>query len=270
MKLSALICAQNDEARLGECLRRVAFCDDIVVVADRCTDRTAEIARQHGATVVDGIFPHEGQRKSVGVAACRGAWILEVDPSELVDPALAYEIRAAIHGRPDGDWFTVPVQHVVNGRLVRRGWSREDECAPKLYRRHVKRWAAGRVTPSVAMNGRFAGAIETPLRRQSYADLGQMLSQLGSRTNLRAQDLADAGTAGKLGGDILRAAGRFLDGYVLRQGLREGELGFLVSLVAGLEIVLSGVRARELIRVRAAAEAEPLAQPAQLGLAGRR
>ena len=32
MKLSALVCAHNDEARLADCLRRLEFCDEIVVV----------------------------------------------------------------------------------------------------------------------------------------------------------------------------------------------------------------------------------------------
>jgi glycosyltransferase involved in cell wall biosynthesis len=72
VKLSALVCAHNDEARLADCLRRLDFCDEIVVVADRCTDRTQEIARQFGARVIDGIFQLESQRKAAGVAACLG------------------------------------------------------------------------------------------------------------------------------------------------------------------------------------------------------
>ena len=66
VKLSGLVCAHNEEARLTACLERLAFCDEIVVVADRCTDRTEQIARRHGARVVSGIFPVEGRRKEAG------------------------------------------------------------------------------------------------------------------------------------------------------------------------------------------------------------
>ncbi|HEY8004555.1 MAG TPA: glycosyltransferase [Phenylobacterium sp.] len=272
MKLSALVCAHNDEARLADCLRRLDFCDEIVVVADRCTDRSQEIARHHGARLIDGIFPLEGQRKAAGVDACLGEWILEVEPDEQVDAKLAYEVRAAIHGRPAGDWFDVPVDNVLGGTLVRRGWGAGvgEALAPRLYRQRVKRWRPARVDPAVTLEGRHAGALETPIVRRGERDVGQMIARLDRRTSLRAQDLADAGQARGLAADTLRALGRFWIAYVWRQGVREGELGFLIALMAGLDVVLSGVRARNLLKLRAAAAAEPAAEPAQISLAGRR
>jgi len=257
---------------LADCLRRLLFCDEIVVVADRCTDRSQEIARQFGARVIDGIFPLESQRKTAGVSACLGEWVLEVEPDEHVDPALAYEIRAAIHGRPGGDWFDLPLDNFVGRTLVRRGWGAGlgEVMSPRLYRRRVKHWKAGRVEPKVVLDGRFAGELETRLVRHADPDLGHLLGRLNRQTALRAQDLADAGDAGDLVTDLMAAVGRFWTSYVWRRGLREGELGFLIALMAGLEAVLSGLRARELLKARAAAAAEPAAQPAQIGLAGRR
>jgi len=272
VKLSALVCAHNEEARLAECLRRLEFCDEIVVVADRCTDRTQEIARHFGARVIDGIFPLESQRKAAGVSACLGEWVLEVQPDEHVGAALAYEVRAAIHGRPCGDWFDVPIDNFVGTTLVRRGWGADlgEVLSPRLYRRAVKRWKAGRVGPAVTLEGRHAGALETPLARFADLDVSHLMARMDRQAALRAQDLADAGETGGLVADVMRGLGRFWTSYVWRRGLREGELGFLVALMAGVSDVLCGVRARELARLRAAAALEPAAQPARLGLAGRR
>ncbi|MFL5298518.1 MAG: glycosyltransferase [Phenylobacterium sp.] len=271
MKLSALVCAQNDETRLADCLRHLDFCDEVVVIADRCTDRSAEIARQFGARVIDGIFPLESQRKTAGVAATLGDWILEIEPDEQVGPELAYEIRAAIHGRPSGDWFNLPVHNFVGERLVRRGWGAGlgETAAPKLYRRRVKRWKARRVEPVVVMDGAYAGALETPLARCADPDLGHMMARLSRQAWLRAQDLVDSGRPGDLLGDVARGVGRFFACYVWRQGVREGELGFLISLMAALEAVLAGVRARELARARAVAPATPAMLPAQFADARR-
>ena len=276
VKLSALVCAQNDEARLPDCLRRLAFCDEIVVVADRCTDRSAEIARQHGARVIEGIFPLESQRKTAGLSACLGEWVLEVEVCEHVDPALAYEVRAAIHGRPAGDWFNMPVHNFVGGQLVRRGWggSLGAAAAPRLYRRSVKRWKAARLAAPAVLDGRYAGAIETPLLRRADADLGGLMARVERQSWLKAQDLAEAGRPGRLAGDAGRAVGRFVGCYLWRQGVREGEMGFVVSLMAAVEPVLAGVRARELVRTRAGsgAVAPPATQapPTRLAEALRR
>ena len=271
MKLSALVCAHNAEARLADCLQGLEFCDEIVVVADRCTDRTQEIARQFGARVIDGIFPLESQRKGAGLAACLGEWILEVEPDERVEHALAYEIRAAIHGGPVGDWFDVPVENFVGETLVRRGWGAGlgVASAVRLYRRRAKRWKAARIAPEALLDGRSAGALETPLQRRADADIGQMFARLNQQAALRAQDIADGDRRGGLLSDLGRGLGQFWTCYVWRQGLREGELGFLISLMAGLDPILSGVRARDLVRIRGLAQAAPAqAQPTRIGRTG--
>jgi hypothetical protein len=95
-----------------------------------------------------------------------------------------------------------------------------------------------------------------------------MLARLNRQSALRAQDLADAGKGGRLIGDLGKAIARFWTCYVWRQGVREGELGFLIAMMAGLDAVVSGVRARELIRARNLAAAAQAAQPARFGRTG--
>lgn len=273
MKLSALVCAQNDEAQLADCLRGLEFCDEIVVVADRCTDRTQDIARQFGARVIDGIFPLENYRKAAGVASCLGEWILEVEPDERVDAKLAYEIRAAIHGRPAGDWFDVPVHNYLGSTLVRRGWGGGfgATLSPKLFRRHVKHWSAARIAAPTTMRGRRAGGLETPLIRQAEADIGQWIARLDRQSWLRAQDLAEVGAPHSLPRAVLHGLRQFAACYLWRHGVREGAAGFLIALMAGLEPVLAALRTREILGARRAAAAVPSAantQPARLGRTG--
>lgn len=271
MKLSALVCAHNEEARLADCLRRLDFCDEIVVVADRCTDRTQEIARQFGARVIDGIFPLENQSKAAGVAACLGEWVLEVETDEIVEAALAYEVRAAIHGRPAGDWFDVPLDNYVGETLIRRGWGGAFGAAnaPRLYRRSIKRWQARRAQPAAILDGRYAGALETPICRNADPDVGQMIARLNRQTALRALDIADSGRAGGILGSLASGLRQFWTSYVWRRGLFEGEIGFLIAMMDGLDPVLSSLRAREILKARAqSAAALPGARPTRIGRVG--
>lgn len=257
MRVSALVCARNEEARLADCLYGLRHYDEIVVVADRCIDRTAEIARRHGALVVEGIFPLESQRKEAGLGACSGDWILEIDADELADEALASEIRREI-ATASGDWFNVPIDNYVGGQLVRRGWggSFGTSLVARLYRRGVKRWKAERVHPGVTFQGRTAGTLKAAIRHQVDEDIGDMVDRLNRYTALRAADLADRGEPGSLWDNVFRGFRRFWKCYVGRRGREEGDLGFLIALMAGLYPVLSHLRAKEILAARRAQVAE--------------
>ena len=52
--LSALVVAHNEEERLAECLERLAFADEIVVVLDKCTDGSKEVAARFTGRLVEG------------------------------------------------------------------------------------------------------------------------------------------------------------------------------------------------------------------------
>jgi glycosyltransferase involved in cell wall biosynthesis len=246
--LSGLVCVHNEEARLAECLKRLAFCDEIVVVADRCTDRSEAIARKMGARVVSGIFPVEGLRKAAGVAACRGDWILELDADETVTPALAREIRETV-GRADaGDWYQVPVDNFVGAQLVRHGWggSFGASSVARLFRKGVKSWKSERVHPGTTFTGVYGGRLNNAILHKVDDDIADMIQRLNRYTALRGQDLADSGEIKSLWDDLFRGVRRFYKCYVSRKGYKEGDMGFLIAVMAGLYPLLSNLKAREI------------------------
>ena len=224
VRLTALVCAHNQEAQLSHCLRRLSFCDEIVVVADRCTDRTAEIARRHGAVVVSGIFPQEAQRKAAGLEAATGDWILELEPDAQVGSALAWEIRATLKMKPAGDWFEIPVHNYVGEDLVRHGWTGALTAmkAPRLYRPWAKAWSPRRLARAT-MTGAPAGALKGALRRDLAAGSAELLQRLAATAALAAEDLADAGRPGSLPAALVRALGEFARAYLACGAWRDGE-----------------------------------------------
>lgn len=265
VRLSALVCVHNQDARLSECLRKLSFCDEIVVVADRCTDRSQDIARRQGAVVIDGIFPLESQRKAAGVEACSGDWILEIDPDELVDAALAWEIRAVLQMRPAGDWYDLPIDNYVGETLVRDGWvgPLSATVEPRLYKRGLKAWEPRRVAAPVVMAGRSGGALKGAIRRSLGRDTGGLLDRLTRLSGLHAEDIADAGKVASLGASLRQGAGAFLRAYAVRGGWREGRPGLVVAAMAALFPVLSNTRAVEVLEARAAAATEA-ARPSRM------
>lgn len=256
MRISALVCAHDEEARLGACLAKLGGFDEVVVVADRCSDTTAAVARRAGARVVEGDFPLESARKEAGLALCTGDWVLEVDADEHVTPELAAEVRTAV-ATAQGDWFKVPLDNYVGDVLVRFGWggSFGTTLGGRLARRGAKRWKADRVHPGVVFDGACAGVLRSPLLHYVDDDLSDMMMRLNRYTTLRATDLADRGDPGGLWDNVFRGFRRFWKCYVGRKGRREGDLGFMISLMAALYPVISHLKAKEILRQRASAPA---------------
>ena len=271
VKLSALVCVHNQEAQLSQCLRRLSFCDEVVVVADRCTDRSQEIARRHGAVIVSGIFPLENQRRSAGLAAASGQWVLEVEPDELIDSALAWEIRATLKMHAEGDWYEIPVDNYVGDELIRQGWTGavSTDRAARLYRPKAKHWKARRLDDGAVLVGPCGGALKGAIRRNLGQDIGEAMDRLTRLTALRGEDLAD-GVVRPTSGGLASGVGQFLDSYFRRGGWREGRLGLLAAMMAGLYPILSHLRAREILEARGrAAIAQEGRTAAVVGLGAR-
>lgn len=266
-RLTALVCVRDEEAALPQCLDRLSFCDEMVVVADRCVDGSEAVARRYGAVVVCGIYPLESQRKEAGLDAATGDWIFEVDADEHVTPALAAEIRQTI-AREDADWFQVPIDNYVGERLVRHGWggSFGTSSVGRLFRRGHKSWKSGRVHPGTTFGGRYGGLLKNAMAHNVDRDIGDMLARFERYTALRGMDLAEGGKFKGLPSNCFRAVRRFWKCYVRRKGYREGEIGFLIALLAGLFPLVSELRAKEYRRqlARAALPAEA-AQPEPVG-----
>jgi glycosyltransferase involved in cell wall biosynthesis len=243
--LSALVVAHDEETQLADCLSRLCFADEIVVVLDRCRDRSREVALQFTDRIVEGAWEREGPRRHAGIEACRGAWIVEIDADERVGAELAAEIRTVTQNSAAA-WHLVPVDNYIGDRLVRYGWGASfgRSAHAGLFRKGVKIWGEQRVHPAVTLNGIEGPALQTRLVHHVDRNITDMLHRLDRYTTARAKDLRDSGDIGSYPRNLRRIFTRFWKCYVGRRGYREGPYGFLIALCAGLYPILSYLKAR--------------------------
>ena len=106
MKLSIVIPAYNEEKLLGrtlDCIRAatdsIGECDwELVVCDNNSTDRTTEIARQHGATVVFEPVNQISRARNAGAAAATGDWLVFVDADSQPSAGLFLGVLKSIKG----------------------------------------------------------------------------------------------------------------------------------------------------------------------------
>lgn len=104
MQLSVVIISYNEEANLGRTLASVAPLvrdgqGEIIVLDSGSTDRTVEIARQHGAKVFVEPWKGFAAQKNSALEKASGDWILSLDADEELEPELVEEI-AEIQQQP--------------------------------------------------------------------------------------------------------------------------------------------------------------------------
>ena len=78
--LSVILITRNEEANLEDCLASLeGIAQQIVVVDTNSTDRTLEIAQNHGATIAQpSYWPGFGPQKNRALDLATGTWVLSL------------------------------------------------------------------------------------------------------------------------------------------------------------------------------------------------
>lgn len=100
-KFSVIIPAHNEEKYIGKCLRAIISASkyvkpdgvEIIVVANRCTDKTCAIAKHYGARVLINDDKCIAAIRNTGVKAAKGEIVVTIDADSLMTKHSLVEIR---------------------------------------------------------------------------------------------------------------------------------------------------------------------------------
>jgi len=89
--------ARDEAAYLADCLaaieaQRTDRALEVIVVDGDSDDATPEIAREYGATVVEGPGESIGEGRALGARHAAGDWLVFVDADTVLDPAFLEEV----------------------------------------------------------------------------------------------------------------------------------------------------------------------------------
>jgi glycosyltransferase involved in cell wall biosynthesis len=108
--VSVVIPAHNEGAYIGKCLACVQNAakqiepqqTEIIVVANRCTDDTAEVARSFGANVVENGARCIAAVRNAGAAKARGQFLVTIDADSYMSESALAEVCTLLHS---GDYI---------------------------------------------------------------------------------------------------------------------------------------------------------------------
>jgi len=124
-KVTVLIAVRNEEKNIEAAIRSAHWATKIFVIDSFSTDRTCEIAKSLGATVVqfsyDGGWPKK-RNWALQNLPIETEWVLVLDADERVNDELKHEILRSI-STTDANGFYMRWKFVFLGRWMRHCWS---------------------------------------------------------------------------------------------------------------------------------------------------
>jgi glycosyltransferase involved in cell wall biosynthesis len=123
LPVSVIIPVRNEAKNLPRCLQALRSVGEVYVIDSQSTDDTVEIARSHGAQVVQfhykGGWPKKRQW-AMNTLPIAYEWILLLDADEVLTTELSDEIRSAIQNSAvDGYWIQLRIWFL--GQVLRHG-----------------------------------------------------------------------------------------------------------------------------------------------------
>ena len=153
--LSACLIVKNEEKHLDRCLSSLKeFVDEIVVVDTGSTDRTIEIAEQHGAVIGHFSWIDDfASARNESLRLAKGDWVLWIDADEEVKPGSRNMILEALI-RPHFGGYFIPI---INFMQEGSDANRYVHTPVRLFRKLPNTRFEGRIHEQVIPSIREAG-----------------------------------------------------------------------------------------------------------------
>jgi hypothetical protein len=227
-RISACLIVQDEQERLSAALESVAFCDETIVVDGGSADRTVQIARAAGASVIESPWPGFSAQRNVALDAAKSEWILELDADERVSPRLRASIEGLLATHAPGVGIAVcPLRNHFLGRTLGPS-AKYPAYRARIFRREAYRHDESRMVHEGLEPHERPIVLEGDLEHELAATLREALLDAWHYARLESLHLArPRRPSAYLAGIVLRPATKLIYRTIVQEGWRDGWRGLL-------------------------------------------
>ncbi len=227
-----VISAFNEEEKIRDCLASVSFADEVIVVDNSSTDKTAQIAKEYKAKIFTRPNnPMLNVNKNFGFAKATGEWILSLDADERITPELKKEIESRIRNYELGiNGFWISRKNIIFGKWMEHaGWYPDYQM--RLFRRNKGKFPALHVHEMIEVEGKTAHLKEHILH-YNFETLSQFIYKHAELyAPNEAENLLKKGYKFSVVDAVRFPAREFLSRFFAREGYKDGLHGLVLSLL---------------------------------------
>ena len=257
--VSVVTPVRNVEDRLERFLDALTGADEVVLIDQFSTDRTAEIAARYpNVTFIrsDDFVP---RNYNLGQERARGEWILRLDSDEIPSPELVREIEEILsQDEIPYDGYYVPQRVYFFGKWIRYGIAYTPGapagCSYRkgFYRKGYARYPGRSYHDDLESRGRW-GYLRHPYDHYSHASVSEWIAKMNHYTDgdLTQLPLDDPSyRPPRPWRALLDVPLTFVKLYLLRRGYRDGRHGLIVCGLNALYAFVQACKIWEVLEKR--------------------
>lgn len=233
--LSVVVITLNEEANLERCLKSVPFAAEKIVVDSFSTDRTVEIAKACGATVVQEKWRGYGAQKAFATGLAKNDWVLSLDADEALSPELEKELLEKFATLNPEVGYRVPRLSFHMNRWIRHGgWFPDFQL--RLFHRKHSRWQE--VSLHEKVEAKCTENFQSHMLHWVFKDISDQVRTNDKYSSVGAEDLRRRGKKFSLFNLLTKPPVKFIENYFWKQGFRDGLPGFIIAMGSSYSIFL--------------------------------
>lgn len=235
-KITAIVLTHNDEERIVDCLENLSFCDELVIIDDKSTDRTVEICKQFTDKVYTRALSNNfASQRNYALNFVTNEWVLFVDSDELVSKELSKEIISAMSSSQVNGYYIKRIDKMW-GKTMHFG-EVGDVSLLRLARKKAGKWR-GHVHETWKINGNTK-MLTHPLIHVPHENVSEFLKEIDEYSTLRAKQLHEEGVKTNFFEIIAYPLAKFLRNYFFKKGYKDGVAGFIYAVMMSFHSFLA-------------------------------
>ena len=240
-RLSVVLGVRNEQKDIRDCLEKVKWADEIIVIDDSSTDNTVQICKEYTKKIFsfDSGGGNLNKNRSIGINKCRNDWVLVLDADEVITLELSEEIKKAINSKFYIGYNILRKNYFLGEWIQGCNW--HPDYIIRLFKKNSVEWPSSGLheTLNIKDNNKI-GYLKNAMLHYSYKTLDYYFEKFNRFTSRGAVEQYEKGIRVNKSNFmlyfIIKPVYFFFQKYFFYKGFKDGFRGFFISLSSALVV----------------------------------